>query len=295
MAIEFLARLEPRSDPNELLMQNITERFPIELKTDGTSSFILGRGSSTGIFDNTIGKEVVQISFEKATMIFRTMRATLLKDSFHCKVHVNGQPWPEDKRVTYLTSGDVISLDGLRYEYRLHITEISKDESSGANRPNPEETISVASSPSSLPNTRKAAIPSTVTKSNRVVSSASPTQDSILVPEGMASRLSDEIQCSVCLDIQVYPRTLDPCGHSFCAACVKDLKSCPQCRESIKSHVPAIQMDGLISMLVSVPKLLNKEDVDHYNERKKGNKVVSILRGILTGLQIHPIKMSATD
>ena len=91
----------------------------------------------------------------------------------------------------------------------------------------------------------------------------------------IVSKLSDELQCCVCLDIQVQPRTIDPCGHSFCASCLKDLKNCPQCRKKIKSHVPAMQLDSLIQMLVSVPSLLDKGDVEHYHQRKRGQKLVS--------------------
>ena len=94
-----------------------------------------------------------------------------------------------------------------------------------------------------------------------------------------ASQLAEEIQCPICLEILVHPRTCDPCGHSFCAPCLQDLDNdnCPHCRQSIHSHIPALALDNLVSKLVSVPKLLDPEDVQHYKERTENTpKVVSV-------------------
>ena len=64
------------------------------------------------------------------------------------------------------------------------------------------------------------------------------------------TRLSEEIQCCVCLDIQIHPRTLNPCGHTFCLGCVSKLETCPECREVVESHAPARMLDNLIATLV---------------------------------------------
>lgn len=99
-----------------------------------------------------------------------------------------------------------------------------------------------------------------------------------------ASKISDEINCSICLDILVNPLTLVPCGHSFCASCcfsesVKYGKrrralcfdKCPHCRQSIKETAPSRQLESLIDTLVTVPNLLfsNEDDKKQYLTRKK--------------------------
>ena len=99
-----------------------------------------------------------------------------------------------------------------------------------------------------------------------------------------ASKISDEINCSICLDILVNPLTLVPCGHSFCASCcfsesVKYGKrrralcfdKCPHCRQSIKETAPSRQLESLIDTLVTVPNLLfsNEDDKKQYLARRE--------------------------
>ena len=105
---------------------------------------------------------------------------------------------------------------------------------------------------------------------------------SIALEQQTASRLSEEIQCCICLDILLHPRTLNPCGHSFCGPCLKTLDSCPQCRENIQSHVPARQLENLVTTLMSVPNLLDADDVKHYNERKQANPKFVSMNDIVT-------------
>ena len=99
-----------------------------------------------------------------------------------------------------------------------------------------------------------------------------------------ASKISDEINCSICLDILVNPLTLVPCGHSFCASCCfsesvrygKRRRSlcfdkCPHCRQSIEETAPSRQLESLIDTLVTVPNLLfsNEDDKKQYLARRK--------------------------
>ena len=111
--------------------------------------------------------------------------------------------------------------------------------------------------------------------------------------EEFSSKISDEINCPVCLDILVNPLTLVPCGHSFCRNCcfsesIKNGKrrrtlcfsKCPHCRQSIKETVPSRQLDSLIDTLVTVPNLLfrNEDDKQHYLKRREAeNKRSRIL------------------
>jgi hypothetical protein len=266
----LLAQLEPRRDPNEALVDGLSERPTISMRSidssSSSASLTLGRGSLTGIADRTIGEAIVNISFDKSSIQEQRVKATLMRDSERSRVHINGVLWQRSvwQDDMYLHSGDLLSLDNLRYEYRIHVSigslsQISTNDD-GAILPQmtPQDAISIPSTPEPSP------------------LSTTGNAESITLATDTATRLADEIQCSVCLEILVHPRSLNPCGHSFCAPCVEALEKCPQCRERIHSHVPARQLDSLVSTLISIPKLLSADDVQHYNERiKKTPKVVS--------------------
>ncbi|ESL05277.1 hypothetical protein TRSC58_07082 [Trypanosoma rangeli SC58] len=55
----------------------------------------------------------------------------------------------------------------------------------------------------------------------------------------MATECSEELRCALCLDSWKDPVELVSCGHIFCMECVKDVRTCPICRESVtKSKKP---------------------------------------------------------
>lgn len=99
-----------------------------------------------------------------------------------------------------------------------------------------------------------------------------------------ASKISDEINCSICLDILVNPLTLVPCGHSFCTNCCLSestrngrrrrtlcFDKCPHCRQPINETAPSRQLESLIDTLVTVPNLLfsNEDDKKQYLARRE--------------------------
>jgi len=107
--------------------------------------------------------------------------------------------------------------------------------------------------------------------------------------EEFSSKISNEINCAICLDIMVSPRTLAPCGHSFCrSCCFSDSKkngrrgqtqtlsfsTCPHCRQTIQDTAPSRQLENLINTLVTVPNLIfrNDDDKQHFLKRAKTEK-----------------------
>ena len=79
----------------------------------------------------------------------------------------------------------------------------------------------------------------------------------------MLEEVSDELSCSICLDVLCEPKTL-PCLHSFCKTCLEDIVQaglnkellCPNCRKpfvvpgnSIDSFPTNFQLISLIERL----------------------------------------------
>lgn len=94
------------------------------------------------------------------------------------------------------------------------------------------------------------------------------------------TKISDEITCSVCLDILVRPITLVPCGHTFCQPCWSTAKrtDCPECRVTVKCFVPARQIDNMVATLASVPNLLDDDDRQVYLERTELYRQAVVVR-----------------
>lgn len=247
-------RLVPKlGDPHEILQDGLSERR--ELVFDSSSDddeLVVGRGPLTGIDDGEVSCAAFRLSYDQTCFENQQVRASLLAPGE--ELYVNGLPWDDDQHHLYLSHGDDIALDGLRYEYKVHIESSGSPRIGKKRKAETEDVISVLSSG---PESEEERPP----PSKKIA-------PSVEIPQESADRIREEIQCSVCLDIQVHPRTLNPCGHSFCGSCLKQLQQCPQCRKHIESHVPAVQLDGLISSLVVIPNLLDKDDVEHYHERK---------------------------
>ena len=207
--ISLMARLEPLPLPNETLSENLGRRHMITLWSNDSTPIILGRGSLTGIADRCVGRNIVSLSFEESCLDQHCVKATLLIDSDKSKVHINGRYCkgrPNDNRL--LSNGDTLSLDNLRYEYKVVVAEgRPATPSTGLSPISPKIPSEVVSNTNSLPTT-----PTT-------------TIQSISVSSNVATQLSEEVQCSVCLEIQVHSRTLNPCGHSFCALCLEMLNN----------------------------------------------------------------------
>lgn len=264
-------RLEPLIAPQEKLKEDLRRRPPISVAA-GITTVVIGRGSLTGIADHSIGKNVFSLTVVDES---NAIKATLLKDSDKCRVHINGRHWQGLGATRYLRNGDFLSLDNLRYEYKL----FSMNASSSSQQATVEllSNSSQASLNHSLDDEKEA---SAATKSvpcspslsepNNELDRAASSPAPITLSKDLANRLSEDIQCSICLEIQIHSQTLVPCGHSLCSPClVGSLVNCPVCRAPITSRVKSRQLDGLISNLVAVPGLLDAEDVQHYHVRKQ--------------------------
>mmetsp|Transcript_37022 Transcript_37022/g.41257 ORF Transcript_37022/g.41257 Transcript_37022/m.41257 type:complete len:221 (-) Transcript_37022:96-758(-) len=92
-----------------------------------------------------------------------------------------------------------------------------------------------------------------------------------------SAKISEDINCSVCLDILCKPQTLISCGHSFCKSCCS-FTLCPHCRQPVEGFVASRQLENLIDTLVRVPNLLfcNDDDKQHFLLRMKKEEQKSL-------------------
>mmetsp|Transcript_20390 Transcript_20390/g.28245 ORF Transcript_20390/g.28245 Transcript_20390/m.28245 type:complete len:339 (+) Transcript_20390:221-1237(+) len=64
------------------------------------------------------------------------------------------------------------------------------------------------------------------------------------------SEPSEDLTCSVCLDVlMLNATTLNPCGHTLCKKCCKDIRSpktCPMCRKNVKSNIPNFTVRNIV-------------------------------------------------
>ena len=332
------AQLIPRSDPNETLLEGYSDRPILDVPLGG-ELLTLGRGWQTGIHDPKVRRHLVDVwQCDQLINGEPALAVTPRDGAAKARLYVNGEPISEvspqranganENNQFLLFSGDILSLDNLRYEYHVHIiagggggSRSSSSASSPSARQlsaeNDNDPIMLLSSqddeeerPSSNPPLRHrkrrwspsprspalspltdpgdnddkdhtkvedskppavkaAAATALPTTAVEAIVGASNKDCGVILSSAHATRLSDEIQCCVCLDIQMEPRTLDPCGHTFCLGCVTKLEQCPECRKHFATHVPARMLDNLISTLVGIPGLLEADDVEQYNQRKK--------------------------
>ncbi len=89
--------------------------------------------------------------------------------------------------------------------------------------------------------------------------------------ESLLERHIASNNCPVCFELMAgkerQPILLFPCGHTFCAACLRmhleklDRKTCPYCRERVASQAPNISLQQVIDGFVERQTALRKGEV----------------------------------
>ena len=89
--------------------------------------------------------------------------------------------------------------------------------------------------------------------------------------ESLLERHIGSNTCPVCFELMAgkerQPMLLFPCGHTFCAACLRmhleklDRKTCPYCREKVSSQAPNISLQQVIDGFVERQTALRKGEV----------------------------------
>ncbi len=103
---------------------------------------------------------------------------------------------------------------------------------------------------------------------------AAPASEAFPASFSLPKALVEELYCPLCLELQVEPVAIDPCGHSFCKVCSTKVTQCPNCRVDIKGRYPNVSFANIISCLATTTSLLPGDDVVSYDERTPAQKRV---------------------
>lgn len=69
----------------------------------------------------------------------------------------------------------------------------------------------------------------------------------------------DEYKCEICININILPYTLVPCGHTVCEKCLKKIKECPFCRRRVSDTV----------MNYALKNIIEKHNIEYLENIKK--------------------------
>jgi hypothetical protein len=279
----LIAKLQPISGgtKREILVKGLSSRPTISITQE--TKLNVGRGAISGIADQDLVQYLFTLAFDANGQLTATLIGSTLNSH---AISINSNYWkgaPSQRRV--LQHGDIISLNasaGRKYNYQVFIEQQSA--SNNTKNQSIVELLSQTSSGSSDGSSSNTSpLPFSLFQDSKPaaqpaqVAAAAPASGGggggggggVMLSSDCKERISDELSCPVCLEIQVCSHTLVPCGHSFCSPCLTGLEQCPQCRTDITQFVPARQLDSLISHLTSVGGLLCADDIEHYQKRRQ--------------------------
>jgi hypothetical protein len=242
MAQRVFAKLEPINNPGEVLANRCQSRPEVFVMRNDFVT--LGRNKTTMIGLDILSRQLCRV---RASSNNRKLLLKLMKPVH--SLHVN-QSKVQTRDPVVLKDGDIISLVGEDYAYRVHY-------------PVQEEPALVTDE--EAPSQQSAA------------ATAAPQQ-----PQ-QESEVAEEITCPICLDILVQSTAL-ACGHVFCRVCLDGggnaihsapnalhhsgvVRDCPVCRQRGRGAIALKQMDNLVWKLIKQGGYFDREDVETYLER----------------------------
>lgn len=237
---------------------------PILTVGPGSPTIYLGDNDSTEIVDPMLSHQVVKV-YEKRGKTY----AFCFHDGMGV-VDLNGNTIDKGGR-RELKDGDILALrseeDDVKYSYIVQ-------RSNNNNTPAEEEVAKI----------RNGCTPTNDDDNDdttaAVAAAAAPTGTMNSLP----AQVGEQAMCAICMEIMVEPRTIVPCGHSFCKSCLLNQHECAECRGPIQGQVQCRSLQNLIASLVDVStqqgsavSVFDKEDLESYQNRKKNVILESVL------------------
>lgn len=221
----FLLTLTPLEDGgnkvNPALPVIELHSHPSSKNNTFTNEVKLGRKGCTKITDRSLPRKLLTLKINKAGEITLTLHKDFKKHSASIDGAKIGAP---DQKPLSLTNGAILSLlQGNRYQYRISLTEDSITKI---------KTLSI-------PEKRTAA---TLTNT---------------IDDHQARRQAcEELMCPICMEILCHTVAMNPCGHLFCAGCLKTTEKCYTCRTETWTTTRIFTMDSHILKMVKTGKIL---------------------------------------
>lgn len=209
----------------------------------------LGNNDTTGILDPKLSHKVVKIYIKRRLFLFR------LPDT-HGVAKLNDTEIPNACR-RELRPGDLILLESSDdvddYVYRVEQKPAAKPPAAAV-----------------------------IADPQAVASSSAATTTTTTINAAPAANIQkeagEEAICAVCMEIMVEPRTIVPCGHTFCRGCIAaQNQNCAECRGPIQTTVTCRSLQNLIAKLVEASEkqevpIFEKEDAESYRSRTASAK-----------------------
>jgi len=166
----------------------------------------LGGNDDTEILDPRLQEKIVKVYKNNNTgKIYAFVPQSGGRD-----VHLGDDPLPRGTR-RQLHEGDVIAIyndDGIEYKYLF----VREDHIFNTNHHHAANAAAPGSSPNAISNGSNAA----AAASEPTTTAAKGEGKTSAVEAPFPPQLAENITCAVCMEILLYPRTMVPCGHSFC-------------------------------------------------------------------------------
>jgi len=261
----ILTPLVPSVEDVESLFGNLQVRpvLMLEYPFRDKMALQLGRNSTTQITDLNVSRNLCSIryliqnrdvthpSFDQMTMACPELLVN--EKTIQHDVMLNGEKVTNDRHE--LQSGDVISLLGSKYKYRVDvIRDTSVEQGDKLMIENNETNLGIS--------TKCGNSTSQCNTINNKISQIQPEIDDKIqaICNKAKTSLMENATCPVCLEILVDSTVIHPCGHIFCGLCVKKfvpnlshqkgrkrvLTNCPTCRVDIMSSTKIRIYDDVI-------------------------------------------------
>ncbi|CAB9516092.1 expressed unknown protein [Seminavis robusta] len=226
----------------------LTDRATLTLEDD-TAIVYLGDNDETEIVDPTLSSKVVKI-YTKRNKSY----AYCIPDAMGV-VQLNGISMIKGARCA-IKVGDILALrsssssdddeDADSYSYRLEQPNGTPAAASGNNDDDQATTI----------------------ESDDAGAAASTEQNAAAPAASLPKEIGEETMCPICMEIMVEPRTVVPCGHTFCRQCLTQQTECAECRGPLTGQVVCRPLQNLIEQLVqNGSSVFDQEDVESYKQR----------------------------
>jgi RING-type zinc-finger len=241
--------LVPLDATSECRIQ-LTDRAILTVSTDSPIVY-LGNNDSTGIVDPYLGSRVVKV-YKKGDKFFAYCLPPSTGDTTSGRTRLNGAS----------------IMKGERRELKLRdlLTLCSSDNRVDAGG---DYCYRVESLCGGATGAASAAASTAVGKASGAAASVAAAVSAAAA--SLPKEIGDDCMCPICMEIMVEPRTVSPCGHSFCRRCLTGQTECAECRGPITSQVICRSLQNLIERLVALQAngttVFEEKDFEDYKTR----------------------------